>query len=157
MRLDGSGYPFGIKRQTLNLGSQLCSIADVFDAMRTQRSYQQAFPTDRILEVLKRTEGAQFDQHLVRRFSQLVGIYPVGNLVKLDTGEIAVVLKVHAPDRYRPKVKVVLDRDEATLEFPYEVNLWQRPTDGAAKDGRPSSVLKPVDPKAYGLDPLFFL
>ncbi len=157
MRLDGSGYPFGIKRQTLNLGSQLCSIADVYDAMRSQRAYQQAFPTDRILEVLKRTEGAQFDQHLVRRFSQLVGIYPVGNLVKLDTGEIAVVLKVHAPDPHRPKVKVVLDRDEATLEFPYEVNLWQRPAGGAAQDGRPSYVLKPVDPKAYGLDPLFFL
>ena len=157
MRLDGSGYPFGITRQTLNLGTQLCSIADVYDAMRSQRSYQQAFPTDRILEVLKRTAGAQFDQHLVRRFSQLVGIYPVGNLVKLDTGEVAVVLKVHAPDPHRPKVKVVLDRDEATLEFPYELNLWERQSAAAKKDGRPTAILKPVDPKALGLDPLFFL
>ncbi len=157
MRLDGSGYPFGIKRQTLNLGTQLCSIADVYDAMRSQRAYQQAFPTDRILEVLKRTEGAQFDQHLVRRFSQLVGIYPVGNLVKLDTGEVAVVLKVHAPDPHRPKVKVVLDREEATLEFPYELNLWERTSAAAKEDGRPTAILKPVDPKALGLDPLFFL
>ncbi len=157
MRLDGSGYPFGIKRQTLNLGTMLCSISDVYDAMRSQRKYQQAFPTDRILEVLRRNDGVQFDQHLVRRFSQLVGIYPVGNLVKLDTGEVAVVLKVHAPDPHRPKVKVVLDREGATLEFPYEVNLWERKGAAAAKDGRPTAILKPIDPKALGLDPLFFL
>jgi HD-GYP domain-containing protein (c-di-GMP phosphodiesterase class II) len=156
MRLDGSGYPFGAKRDALNLGTMLCSISDVYDAMRSQRKYQQAFPTDRILEVLKRADGGQFDEHLVRRFSQLVGIYPVGNLVKLDTGEVAVVLKVHAPDPHRPKVKVVLDRDGATLEFPYEVNLWERRS-GAAKDGRPSAIQQPLDPKAVGLDPLFFL
>ena len=63
----------------------LCSIADVYDAMRSQRAYQQAFPTDRILAVLKRNDGLQFDQHLVRRFTQLMGIYPPGNLVRLDT------------------------------------------------------------------------
>ena len=88
----------------------LCSIADVYDAMRSQRSYQQAFPTDRILEVLKRNDGTQFDQHLVRRFVQLVGIYPAGNLVRLDTGEVAVVVKVYAPDPHRPQVRVIVDR-----------------------------------------------
>ena len=76
----------------------LCSIADVYDAMRSQRHYQQAFPTDRILAVLKRNDGTQFDQHLVRRFVQLIGIYPAGNLVRLNTGEVAVVMKVYAPD-----------------------------------------------------------
>ena len=67
--------------------------------MRSQRVYQQAFPTDRILAVLQRNDGKQFDQHLVRRFVQLVGIYPVGNLVRLDTGEIAVVMKPMRPIR----------------------------------------------------------
>ena len=62
----------------------LCGIADVYDAMRSQRVYQQAFPTDRILAVLQRNDGKQFDQNLVRRFVQLVGIYPAGNLVRLD-------------------------------------------------------------------------
>ena len=73
LRLDGTGYPFGVKRRrSLNLGTMLCSIADVYDAMRSQRAYQQAFPTDRILAVLKRNDGTQFDQHLVRRFVQLL-------------------------------------------------------------------------------------
>jgi putative nucleotidyltransferase with HDIG domain len=106
LRLDGSGYPFTVKRESLNLGSMMCAIADVYDAMRSQRAYQQAYPTDRILAVLKRNDGAQMDQHLVRRFVQLLGIYPPGNLVKLSTGETAVVLRVHAPDPHRPRVRV---------------------------------------------------
>ena len=77
----------------------LCSIADVYDAMRSQRAYQQAFPTDRILAVLQRNDGTQFDQNLVRRFVQLLGIYPPGNLVRLSTGEIAVVARCTRPTR----------------------------------------------------------
>src|SRR5690606_11601042 len=72
LRLDGAGYPEGVRRDTLNLATMLCSIADVYDAMRSQREYQQAFPTDRILAVLRRNDGQQFDQHLVRRFVQLM-------------------------------------------------------------------------------------
>ena len=63
---------------------------DVYDAMRSLRAYQSAFPTDRILEVLKQNDGTQFDQHLVRRFSQLVGIYPVGNLVPCTSSSTGV-------------------------------------------------------------------
>ena len=103
--------PSGVTRASLNIGTMLCSIADVYDAMRSQRHYQQAFPTDRILAVLKRNDGTQFDQHLVRRFVQLIGIYPAGNLVRLNTGEMAVVLTVYAPDPYRPHVRVLIDRE----------------------------------------------
>src|SRR5262249_33617766 len=110
LRLDGSGYPAGVTRPSLNLCTMLCGIADVYDAMRSQRRYQGAFPTERILEVLKHNDGLQFDQHLVRRFVQLVGIYPVGNLVRLDTGEVAVVIKTNAPDPHRPQVRVLFDR-----------------------------------------------
>ena len=106
-RLDGNGYPAGVSRASLNLGTMLCSIADVYDAMRSQRSYQEAFATDRILAVLKRNDGQQFDQHLVRRFVQLMGIYPPGTLVALDDGRLAIVTAVHAPAPERPRVRVV--------------------------------------------------
>jgi putative nucleotidyltransferase with HDIG domain len=153
LRIDGTGYPFGVKRNGLNVGTALCSISDVFDAMRSQRAYQQAFPTDRILAVLKKNDGSQFDQHLVRRFVQLLGIYPPGNLVKLSSGEIAVVTKVHAPDPYRPRVRVLFGGDGRRLDLPYERNLWERPQDGTPLD----SVVQPVDPAAYGIDPLNFM
>ncbi len=147
-RLDGTGYP-NAGQATLNLATQLCSVADVYDAMRSQRAYQRAFPTDRILAIYKQQEGVHFDQHLIRRFVQLIGIYPPGNLVKLSNDEVAVVLKVHAPDPYRPKVKVVLDASGTQLPRPREANLWE--TVGGAHD---VSVTGPLDPDDYGIDPL---
>jgi putative nucleotidyltransferase with HDIG domain len=153
LRLDGTGYPHQVKRSSLNLGTMMCSIADVYDAMRSQRAYQQAFPSDRILAVLKRSDGQQFDQNLVRRFVQLIGIYPVGNLVRLDTGEIAVVVTVYAPDPHRPQVKVIVDRSGAHLDDPYLTNLWE----GDKELNQPTSVVAPIDPATLGIDPLRLL
>jgi putative nucleotidyltransferase with HDIG domain len=151
LRLDGTGYPFGVKRSMLNLGTMLCGIADVYDAMRSQRVYQEAFPTDRILAVLQRNDGKQFDQNLVRRFSQLVGIYPAGNMVRLNTGEIAVVLKAYAPDPYRPRVRLLFDKAGVAITRVRELNLWETGTE------EPRSIQAPVDAATYGIDPLTYL
>ena len=153
LRIDGTGYPFGAKRSGLNLGTMICSISDVYDAMRSQRAYQQAFPTDRILAVLRQSDASQFDPHLVRRFVQLLGIYPPGNLVKLSSGEVAVVTKVHAPDPYRPRVRVLFDAAGSRLDLPYERNLWEPPHPGADL----ASIAAPVDASGYGIDPLNFM
>jgi len=151
LRSDGTGYPVGTVRPQLNLATTLCGIADVYDAMRSQRVYQEAHPTDRILAVLQRNDGKQFDQRLVKRFVQLVGIYPAGNLVRLDTGEIAVVLKAYAPDPYRPRVKVLTRANGQKLEHPYDVSLWD------AHEGQPQSIQAPVDASEVGVDPLSYL
>ena len=151
LRMDGSGYPERVNRGQLNLATMLCGVADVYDAMRSQRHYQPAFPTDRILAVLKRNDGTLFDQNLVRRFAQLVGIYPAGNLVRLRTGEIGVVTKTYAPDPYRPRVKVLRAADGADLERPYEINLWE------AASAHATSIEAPLDPALHGIDPLSHL
>jgi HD-GYP domain-containing protein (c-di-GMP phosphodiesterase class II) len=153
LRSDGSGYPKGVDRESLNLCTQLCSIADVYDAMRTQRHYQQSFPTDRILAVLRDDEGHKFDQHLVRRFVQLLGVYPPGTLVRLDTGVVAVVLRAYPVDPYRPRVRVIIDSDGRLLETPWDLNLWET----AAAIDRPTSVTAPVDQAEFGIDPLDYM
>jgi putative nucleotidyltransferase with HDIG domain len=152
LRIDGTGYPYGAKRDGLNIGTMLCGIADVYDAMRSQRAYQQAHPTDRILAVLKRNDGTQFDQNLVRRFVQLLGIYPPGNLVRLTSGEIAVVTHTHAPDPHRPRVRVLFAKDGTRLDLPYDRNLWEGP-----HESDHDSIVAPVDATEYGIDPLNYL
>jgi putative nucleotidyltransferase with HDIG domain len=151
LRLDGTGYPTGVRRSDLNIGTKLCSIADVYDAMRSQRGYQEAFPTERILAILKRNDGHQFDQHLVRRFVQLLGIYPPGNLVKLSTGEIAVVVQTHAPDPHRPRVRVIFAADGTRLAVPQDRNLFD------LTGPNEQSILTPLDPADVGVDPLTLL
>jgi len=150
LRLDGQGYPDGIRRDTLNLATMLCSIADVYDAMRSQREYQEAFPTDRILAVLKRNDGLQFDQHLVRRFVQLMGIYPPGTLVALGDGRVAIVTAVHAPNPERPRVRVVIETDGSPAAPATEIDLWD---DAAAA----LTIASVVDPASVAIDPLRLL
>ena len=146
LRADGTGYPSGAVRPTLNLATTLVGIADVYDAMRSQRVYQEAFPTDRILAVLQRNHGLQFDQHLVRRFAQLVGIYPAGNIVRLTSGELAVVLQTYAPDPHRPRVRLMTTADGTRLNRHVDVNLWEYEGERA--------ILAPVDPATVDFDPL---
>ena len=89
-------------------------------------------------------------QHLVRRFVQLIGIYPAGTIVRLDNGEVGVVKQVYAPDPYRPHVRVLFGRDGAILELPFEINLWE-----ASEDPQQAkSIVAPLDPANYQFDPL---
>ena len=155
LRIDGSGYPGGVTRPSLNVGTLLCSIADVYDAMRSQRVYQPAFPTERILAVLKRGEGTEFDRHLVRRFVQLLGIYPTGTLVKLRSGEVAVVTQPHAPDPYRPKVRVLLGAGGAPIDGIVERSLWL--PEYGQESGASGPIAGPIDPEPYGIDPLAYV
>src|SRR5262245_56053921 len=154
LRQDGSGYPRGVGRARLNLATVLCSISDVYDAMRSQRKYQGALPTDRIKAVLERNDGKQFDAHLVRRFVQLLGIYPPGTLVKLNTDDVAVVLRPYAADTHRPRVRVIgrLAPHLAAIK-PYDVNLWESVPGGHW----PESIVAPLDAGEYGIDPLTIL
>jgi putative nucleotidyltransferase with HDIG domain len=150
LRADGTGYP-SAARPKLNLGTSLAGIADVYDAMRSKRVYQNASPTERILTVLRENDGAQFDQNLVRRFVQLLGIYPAGNLVRLASGEVAVVRKAYAADPYRPQVRILFDKTGEKLAPPEDVNLWE------VTDESNRSVQAPLDPTDYGIDPLVYL
>jgi putative nucleotidyltransferase with HDIG domain len=153
LRLDGSGYPDHVRRSSLNLVTMLCSIADVYDAMRSQRQYQQAFPTDRIVAVMRRNDGTQFDQRLVRRFIELLGIYPPGTLVRLDSGEIALVLRPESRDPERPAVRLIFDRAGNRMPHPEDVSLSQR----ISPEGGPSAIAGVLDPATFQIDPLAVL
>jgi hypothetical protein len=83
----------------------------------------------------------------------LIGIYPAGTLVRLNTGEVAVVLKVYAPDPYRPNVRILINTEGKRLDLPYDLNLWEKSEDPK----HPSSVIAPLDPAAYPFDPLLLM
>ena len=89
----------------------------------------------------------------MRRFVQLMGIYPVGTLVRLNSNEVGVVLRVHAPDPFRPKVRVLFDADGARMEIPRDINLWE--AEAGAQSA--SSVIAPLNPADYKIDPLTFV
>ena len=153
LRQDLSGYPTNIGHRSLNLCTQIVSIADVYDALRSNRVYRDGLPSDRIKSIMGKKDDPAFNQRLLRRFINLIGLYPVGTLVRLNTEEIGVVTHEHPTDPFRPQVKIVRDRDGGELEQSRLVNTWE-------PDGRGDfawAVIEAVDPDAAAIDPLKYM
>jgi putative nucleotidyltransferase with HDIG domain len=153
LKQDLSGYPENIGSRRLNLCTMIVSIADVFDALRSNRVYRQGLPTARIRAIMSEQDSPAFHPTLLKRFVNLVGLFPVGNLVRLNTEELAVVTAEHPTDPFRPQVKILADASGARLEQPQLVNTWER-------DGRgehPRAVVEAVDPDTVDVDPLAYV
>ena len=153
LKQDLSGYPENIGSRKLNLCTMIVSIADVFDALRSNRPYRQGLATVRIRSIMGEQGNPAFNQPLLKRFVNLMGLFPVGNLVRLNTDELAVVSAEHPTDPFRPQVKILTDKTGARLEAPLLVNTWER--DGRGEHLR--AVVEAVDPEPLAIDPLTYL
>jgi putative nucleotidyltransferase with HDIG domain len=153
LRQDLSGYPENIGHRDLNLCTQIVSIADVYDALRSNRVYREGLPSDRIRSIMTQKDSPAFNTKLLRRFINLMGLFPIGTLVRLSTDDVAVVTHEHPTDPFRPQVKVLLDRHGAPHDTPALVNTWEPDARGEF----PFAVVEAVDPDAIHIDPLSYL
>ena len=153
LKQDLSGYPEKIGSRKLNLCTMIVSIADVFDALRSNRPYREGMATNRIRSIMGEQGNPAFNQVLLKRFVNLMGLFPVGTLVRLTKGEIAVVTAEHPSDPFRPQVKIIVDQSETTLEEPVLANTWERNERG----DHPYAVVEAVDPESTDIDPLKYL
>ena len=153
LKQDLSGYPENIGARKLNLCTMVVSIVDVFDALRSNRAYRAGLATDRIRHIMGQQEGTAFNRTLLRRFVNLMGLFPIGTLVQLNTDELAVVTQTHPEDPFRPQVKLITDRKGEKLEVPLLANTWERDSRGAF----PHAVVEAVDGSKVGIDPLAYL
>lgn len=153
LKQDLSGYPENIGHRKLNLCTMVVSVVDVFDALRSNRAYRAGMATDRIRHIMGQQDGTAFDRALLRRFVNLMGLFPVGTLVRLNTEEVGVVTQTHPDDPFRPQVKLILDVKGAPYEKPLLTNTWDRDAHGVF----PRAVVEAVDGPQLGIDPLAYL
>jgi putative nucleotidyltransferase with HDIG domain len=153
LKQDLSGYPQNIGSRKLNLCTMIVSIADVFDALRSNRPYRQGLATARIRSIMDEQGSPAFNQTLLKRFVNLMGLFPVGNLVRLNTDAVAVVTAEHPSDPFRPQVKIVTDTAGVALETPMLANTWERDSRGEYA----YAVVGAVDPDSVDIDPLTYL
>lgn len=90
-KVDGSGYPDGLKGDDLSLFARMGAICDVYDAVTSNRPYKDAWTPCEALTEMQGWDG-HFDAALLDRFADSLGIYPVGTLVRLSTGELGIVM-----------------------------------------------------------------
>lgn len=147
-RLDGSGYPKGLKGPGIGIYGRMAAIADTFAALITPRVYANPVsPHDALLNLFE-WAGTSFHEPLVEQFVQAIGVFPVGSMVELSTKEVAVVLAHNKVRRLEPRVLVLTWIDKRPLETPMERNLFDKPK---GTDGKPIRILRAVPAGSYGI------
>jgi HD-GYP domain-containing protein (c-di-GMP phosphodiesterase class II) len=123
-RIDGSGYPAGLRGDRIHPLSEIVGIADVYDAMLSSRYGRPPFlPAQAIKELYQAGLKGEFDPRWVERIVRCLGIYPVGSLVELNTGERGIVTAVNPADALRPTVKIIWDATRQPYPAPCLVSL----------------------------------
>jgi len=123
-RVDGTGYPAGLKGEEISYYAKAIAIADVYDAMTSRRCYQDRFmPTD-VLKRLYEWSNYHYDRDLVQQFIRCVGIYPIGTLVRLESGNVGIVVKHGEKSLLHPVVRVVYNvKTQRYPRMPFDIDL----------------------------------
>ncbi|GGG26631.1 phosphodiesterase [Paenibacillus abyssi] len=127
-RLDGSGYPRGIRGDDIHEYAKWIGLVDSYDAMTTARVYRGAMLPHQAIEALYVGTGTLYEQRMVQVFRDKVVIYPLGVMVKLNTGESGVVVDYHAASPHRPIVRILYNEAGEPLQVPYEKDLTKQLT-----------------------------
>lgn len=148
-RLDGSGYPNRLLDRSISEYSKLVSIVDVYDAVTSKRVYHNETTPYKALNDIYKHREKEFDPHLVEQFIKCLGIYPIGSLVELNTGQVGVVVYFSEKNHLSPTVMLILDENKNPYSHYRYVNLgsavWEQ------HHSKPE-ITRIADPNEFGID-----
>ncbi|WP_214630445.1 HD-GYP domain-containing protein [Paenibacillus agaridevorans] len=127
-RLDGSGYPRGIKGNEIHDYAKWIGLVDSYDAMTTNRVYRSPMLPHDAMERLYAGTGTLYEQRMLQLFRDKVAIYPIGMSVRLMTGERGIVVDLNSSYPHRPVVRVLSNEAGEELKAPYEIDLSKQLT-----------------------------
>lgn len=148
-RLSGRGYPLGLAGEQISLPVMISALADVYDAMTSDRVYRDGMPADKVLKIMFQQAKTEFGQELVEEFIRCIGIFPVGSLVELDTGAVAMVIASDRQARLRPVILMVRTPEGEAYEKRLVVNLAAMADD---PDAPTWSIRRVIDPGTVEID-----
>jgi HD-GYP domain-containing protein (c-di-GMP phosphodiesterase class II) len=108
-RHDGSGYPGALRGHQIGMIGSIAAIIDTFDALTVRRPYAEPVSPSAAISTLYKSRGLHYDANLVEQFIRFIGIFPVGSLVELNSGEVGVVISQNPAERLKPRVMVIRD------------------------------------------------
>ncbi len=130
MRYDMTGYPKKIYGKGTNIITMMVAIADFYDALRSERSYHEGASPEKVHEEMMKLSGKLFHPGLLENFFRVIGVYPPGTLVELDTGEIGIVVKENRLDQERPRVEILYASSGGKIDDPYVADIAERDGEG---------------------------
>jgi putative nucleotidyltransferase with HDIG domain len=146
VRFDKKGYPDLGPDYAVQPKSQIISVADCYDALTTMRSYQNAKQPIEALEIMRKLAGKSLDPNILAILNSVMGSYPIGTMVRLDSMEVGIVIGVGPSGQGPIRIAILVDRQGNPLPRSEEVDL----TDVDPRTGRPRwSILGTVNPLLY--------
>ncbi|HYA39265.1 MAG TPA: HD-GYP domain-containing protein [Candidatus Methylomirabilis sp.] len=152
-RYSGSGYIGGLKGDQIGLFGMIGGIVDCYDAISSDRAYHAGMSAHAALKKMYEWRNRDFHPALVEQFIQCMGIYPIGSVVELNTGEIGVVVAMNRVRRLKPRVALVLRADFSPLPGATTVDLMEYMT----RDGHPCEIERVLEPGIYGINPVNYM
>lgn len=147
-RLDGRGYPRGLDAPRIPYFAKIVAVVDAYDAINSDRPYSKGKSSLEALRILFEASGSQFDEALVKVFVRRIGIYPPGEIVEMNNGEVGIIIACSPLSKLKPKVLLVLNEDKQ-LGPERVVDLQETPRDHSGRSYR----IKDVYPTgAFGID-----
>lgn len=126
-KIDGTGYPYGVSGYRIHDYAKITAIADVYDALTSDRPYRRGVPPGDALELIMGSAGRHFDHKMVGIFMKKVVPYPEGTMVKLSNGDVGIVEEVNVEFPLRPKIKVIrkgrIGWEPVSLDLMKETNI----------------------------------
>lgn len=148
-RENGYGYPRKLAGKQIPIFGKMAAIVDCYDAMTSDRAYRCAISSHKALSKLYARKDKEFQAGLIEQFIQCIGVYPVGSLVELTTGEVGVVLSQNRVRRLRPEIMLILDEHKNAIESGAVIDLMKELSDSS---GNPLEIKDVLEPGAYGID-----
>lgn len=120
-RYDGGGYPNGLKGENISWYGRIISVADVYDALTSDRPYREAMLPSDAMEYIMASNKTKFDPEVVEVFVKKIAPYPIGTCVRLSNGLTGIVVENYQELCMRPRVRIFMDHDRDVE--PYEIEL----------------------------------
>ncbi len=146
-KIDGSGYPAGLKKDEIDLFAKMGAVCDVYDAITSNRPYKEGWDPAISIHKMASWDG-HFDPHLFQAFVKTIGIYPIGSLVSLKSGKLGIVTEQSAQSLLKPIVKVFYSIDFKKAIAPQLIDLSIQTDD---------AIRQREDPKNWNLGDLHTL
>jgi HD-GYP domain-containing protein (c-di-GMP phosphodiesterase class II) len=150
MKIDLTGYPKSLRPRKMSIFSKVIAVADGFDAATSRRSYQtEPLQPDQVLREMWENPRRGYEPILVKAFINLIGIYPAGTLVILDTYELALVEAANKDVQFvhRPTVRIISDPNGILMHPGASADLAERDASGTFT----RTIIKVTNPDKYGV------
>jgi HD-GYP domain-containing protein (c-di-GMP phosphodiesterase class II) len=149
-RFDGTGYPRGLRGDAIALPGLIAGIVDTFDTLTAPKPFGENLSPANALSLIYKERGKQFHPALVEQFIQCIGVFPVGSVVELNSGEVAIVVAQNMVRRMQPRIMVVKDAKGNPM-VPYKMlDLMKEPK---ARPDEPYRILRSLEYNSVKIDP----